>query len=100
MARYWLDAARYADTHGYHIDAERSMWKWRDWVINAFNRNEPFDQFTIAQLAGDLLPDATVDQKIATGYIRANLSTGEGGAIEDEYRAMYAFDRLDTTSTI
>jgi hypothetical protein len=100
MARYWLDAARYADTHGYHIDAERSMWKWRDWVIDAFNENMPFDQFTIEQLAGDLIPDATVDQKIATGYIRANLSTGEGGAIEDEYRAMYAFDRLETTSTI
>jgi hypothetical protein len=100
MARYWLDAARYADTHGYHIDAERSMWKWRDWVIDAFNENMPFDQFTIEQLGGDLLPDPTVDQKIATGYIRANLSTGEGGAIEDEYRAMYAFDRLETTSTI
>jgi hypothetical protein len=100
MARYWLDAARYADTHGYHIDAERSMWKWRDWVIDAFNENMPFDQFTIEQLAGDLLPEPTLDQKIATGYIRANLSTGEGGAIEDEYRAMYAFDRLETTATI
>jgi hypothetical protein len=100
MARYWLDAARYADTHGYHIDAERSMWKWRDWVIEAFNANMPFDQFTIEQLAGDLLPDPTIDQKIATGFVRANLSTGEGGAIEEEYRAMYAFDRLETTATI
>lgn len=100
MARHWLDAARYADTHGYHIDAERSMWKWRDWVIDAFNEHMPFDQFTIEQLGGDLLPDPTLDQQIATGYIRANLSTGEGGAIEDEYRAMYAFDRLETTATI
>src|SRR5438477_3721119 len=66
-ARYWLDAARYADSHGYHIDSDRSMWKYREWVIDAFNRNMPFDQFTTGQLAGDLLPDATIDQKIASG---------------------------------
>jgi hypothetical protein len=100
MAHYWLDAARYADSHGYHIDSERSMWKWREWVINAFNKNMPFDQFTIQQLAGDLLPEASVDQKIASGYVRCNMSTGEGGAIVDEYQAKYTFDRVETTSTI
>jgi hypothetical protein len=99
-ARYWLDAARYADSHGFHIDSERSMWKWRDWVINAFNKNMPFDQFTVEQLAGDLLPEATVDQKIGSGYVRANMSTGEGGAIVEEYQAKYTFDRVETTSTI
>jgi hypothetical protein len=100
MAKYWLDAARYADSHGYHIDSERSMWKWRDWVVEAFNQNKPYDQFTIEQLAGDLLPEATADQKVASGYVRANMSTGEGGAIETEYAAKYAFDRVETTSTI
>ncbi len=100
MARYWLDAARYADSHGYHIDSERSMWKYRDWVVDAFNQNKPFDQFTIEQLAGDLLPEATVEQKIGSGYVRANMSTGEGGAIVEEYQAKYTFDRVETTSTI
>ena len=100
MTKYWLDAARYADSHGYHIDSERSMWKWRDWVVEAFNQNKPYDQFTIEQLAGDLLPDATTDQKIASGYMRANMSTGEGGAIVEEYQAKYTFDRTETTSTI
>ncbi len=100
MARYWLDAARYADSHGYHIDSERSMWKWRDWVVNAFNDNMPFDQFTVAQLAGDLLPEPTMDQKIASGYVRCNMSTGEGGAIDAEYQAKYTFDRVETTATI
>jgi hypothetical protein len=99
-ARYWLDAARYADSHGYHIDSERSMWKWRDWVINAFNKNMPYNEFTIEQLAGDLLPEATVDQKIGSGYVRANMSTGEGGAIEQEYQCKYTFDRVETTATI
>src|SRR5206468_6705005 len=93
-------AARYADSHGYHIDSERSMWKWREWVINAFNKNLPFDQFTVRQLAGDLLPEASVDQKIASGYVRCNMSTGEGGAIVEEYQAKYTFDRVETTSTI
>lgn len=100
MARYWLDAARYADSHGYHIDSERSMWKWRDWVVEAFNQNKPYDQFTIEQLAGDLLPEATTEQKIASGYVRANMSTGEGGAIVEEYQAKYTFDRTETTGTI
>src|SRR4051812_38337528 len=100
MARYWLDAARYADSHGYHIDSERSLWKWRDWVINAFNENMPFDEFTTEQLAGDLLPNATTDQKIASGYIRNNMSTGEGGAITEEYQCKYTFDRTETTSTM
>jgi mono/diheme cytochrome c family protein len=99
-ARYWLDAARYADSHGYHIDSERSLWKWREWVINAFNKNMPFDQFTTEQIAGDLLPEATVDQQIGSGYVRCNLSTGEGGAIVEEYQAKYTFDRIETTSTI
>ena len=100
MAKYWLDAARYADSHGFHIDSERSMWKWRDWVVEAFNKNMPFDQFTVEQLAGDLLPEPTMDQKIGSGYVRANMSTGEGGAIEAEYQAKYTFDRVETTATI
>ena len=100
MAHYWLDAARYADSHGYHIDSDRSMWKWRDWVIDAFNKNKPYDQFTVEQLAGDLLPEASLDQKIASGYVRCNMSTGEGGALVEEYQAKYTFDRVETTSTI
>src|SRR5947207_4780343 len=99
-ARYWLDATRYADSHGYHIDTDRSIWKYREWVIDAFNRNVPFDEFTVEQLAGDLLPNAATDQKIASGYVRCNMSTGEGGAIEEEYKAKYTFDRVETTSTI
>lgn len=100
MARYWMDAARYADSHGYHIDSERSMWKWRDWVVNAFNQNMPFDQFTLEQLAGDLLPEPTTEQKTGSGYVRCNMSTGEGGAIDAEYQAKYTFDRVETTATI
>ncbi len=100
MARYWLDGARYADSHGYHIDSERSIWKYREWVIEAFNQNKPFDQFTLEQLAGDLLPDATAEQKVASGFVRANMSTGEGGAIVEEYQAKYTFDRLETSSTM
>ncbi len=100
MARYWLDAARYADTNGYHIDNMRFMWRWRDWVINAFNANMPFDQFTIEQLAGDLLPNATEDQKIASGFNRNHMINFEGGAIPEEYRTAYVMDRVDTTSTV
>lgn len=100
QAKAWMDAARYADSHGYHIDAERHMWKWRDWVIGAFNDNMPFDQFTTEQIAGDLVPEASESQKVASGYLRANMSTGEGGAIEEEYQAKYTFDRAETTSTI
>ena len=80
MAVDWLDVARYADTHGYHIDSHRDMWLWRDWVINAYNRNMPFDQFTIDQLAGDLLPDPTEDQLIATGFNRNHMINYEGGS--------------------
>ena len=100
MARHWLDLARYADTHGYHGDGARNIWRWRDWVINAFNQNMPFDQFTIDQLAGDLVPAPTVDQRIATGFNRNHVINGEVGAFIEEYRTQYVFDRLDTTGTV
>jgi mono/diheme cytochrome c family protein len=100
MARYWLDAARYADTHGFHFDNYREIWPYRDWVVRAFNRNLPFDQFTIEQLAGDLLPDATLDQKVASGFIRCNPTTNEGGVIPEEYRVKYTFDRVNTFGSI
>ncbi|HWE01383.1 MAG TPA: PSD1 and planctomycete cytochrome C domain-containing protein [Tepidisphaeraceae bacterium] len=100
MALDWLDAARYADTHGYHIDSGRDQTHWRDWVIDAFNRNMPFDQFTIEQLAGDLLPNATLEQKIATGFVRNNMVNFEGGASADEYLTAYLIDRVSTTSTV
>ena len=99
MAVPWLDLARYADTNGYHIDNQRFMWRWRDWVIDAFNRNLPYDQFVIEQLAGDLLPNATLDQKIASGFNRNHPITFEGGAIPEEYAAAYVEDRVDVTAT-
>ena len=100
MGRYWLDAARYGDTHGLHLDNFRLMWPYRDWVINAFNANLPFDRFTIEQLAGDLLPDATMAQKIATGFNRCNVTTSEGGVIPEEYYVHYTNDRVATVSTV
>jgi Protein of unknown function (DUF1553)/Protein of unknown function (DUF1549)/Concanavalin A-like lectin/glucanases superfamily/Planctomycete cytochrome C len=99
MAMPWLDLARYADTHGYHIDSLREMWPWRDWVIAAFNRNEPYDQFTIDQLAGDLVPNATQAQKIASGFNRNHEIDYEGGAIPAEYHVEYVVDRVSTTGT-
>ncbi len=99
MTRGWLDLARYADTHGYQMDQARTMWRWRDWVIDAFNRNLPFDQFTIEQLAGDLLPAATLEQRLATGFNRNHLITIEGGVIDEEYRTEYVVDRVTTTAT-
>jgi uncharacterized protein DUF1553/uncharacterized protein DUF1549/concanavalin A-like lectin/glucanase superfamily protein/cytochrome c len=100
MATRWLDAARYADTNGYQIDGDRSAWPWRDWVIEAFNRNKPFDQFIIEQLAGDLLPNATLDQRIATAFNRNHRINAEGGIVPEEYRIEYVVDRVDTTSTV
>ncbi len=100
MATRWLDAARYADTNGYQTDAERFMWRWRDWVIDAFNRNMRFDQFTIEQLAGDLLPNPTLDQLIATGFNRNHRGNGEGGSIAEEFIVEYHADRVETTSTV
>ena len=100
MARHWLDAARYGDTHGLHLDNERSLWPYRDWVIAAFNNNMPFDQFTIWQLAGDLLENPTLEQRIATGFNRCNVTTSEGGSIAEEFRVRYAVDRVETTGTV
>ena len=99
MAMPWLDASRYADSHGYHIDSHRDMWPWRDWVIGAFNRNMPFDEFTIEQIAGDLLPNATRDQMIASGFNRNHMINFEGGAIADEYQVEYVVDRVEATSS-
>jgi hypothetical protein len=100
MAMRWLDAARYADTNGYQTDAERSMWRWRDWVIDAFNQNLPYDRFTIEQIAGDLLPNPSRDQLIATGFNRNHRGNGEGGIIGAEYAVEYVVDRVETTSTV
>ena len=99
MALHWLDLARYADTHGYHIDSHRDMWPWRDWVIKSFNDNKRFDQFTIEQLAGDLLPNSTTEQKIASGFNRNHMINFEGGAVSEEYLNEYLIDRVETTST-
>jgi hypothetical protein len=100
MAVDWLDAARFADTHGYHIDSGRDMTRWREWVIAAFNRNQPFDRFTIDQLAGDLLPHATLEQRIASGFNRNHMINFEGGAIPEEYHNAYLVDRVNTTGTV
>ena len=99
-AHYWLDAARYGDTNGMHYDNRRDMWPYRDWVVEAFNRNLPFDRFVVEQIAGDLLPNRTLDQQIASGFNRNGVSTNENGIIEDEVAAMYVKDRVDTTGTV
>ena len=100
MAQDWLDAARFADTNGFFTDNQRAMWRWRDWVIDAYNQNMPFDRFTIEQLAGDLLAGATLNQKIATGFNRNHMVNNETGIIEEEYRVEYVGDRIQTTATV
>ncbi len=100
MAIRWLEAARYADTNGYQTDGPRDMWRWRDWVLDAFNRNMPFDEFTVEQIAGDLLPNATLSQKIATAFHRNHRTSAEGGIVDEEFRVDYVSDRAETTSTV
>ena len=100
MALMWMDAARYGDSSVFHADGPRDMWPWRDWTINAYNANKPFDEFTVEQIAGDLIPDSTLEQKIATGFNRNNATTDEGGAIAEEFRVEYAVDRVKTTSMV
>lgn len=100
MAAQWLDLARYADTNGYNNDEDRTMWPWRDWVINAFDSNMPYDRFLIEQLAGDLLPDPKRSQLIATGFLRNQGHNTEGGIIQEEYRVEYVADRVHTTATV
>ena len=100
MAARWLDAARYADTQGYQNDAPVQMWRWRDWVIESFNANKPFDEFAVEQIAGDLLPNPTLDQLIATGFNRNHRSNSELGIVDEEYRVEYVVDRVETMSTV
>jgi mono/diheme cytochrome c family protein len=100
MARFWLDAARYGDTHGLHLDNYREMWPYRDWVIQAFNDNKTYDRFLTEQLAGDLLPNATLDQIVATGFNRCHVTTSEGGSIQEEVYVRNVVDRVDTTGTV
>ena len=100
MAVRWLDAARYADTNGYQFDGERNMWRWRDWVIDAYNRNLPYDRFALEQLAGDMLPDAKLDQVIATGFNRNHRGNTEDGIVAAEYAVEYVVDRVETTSAV
>jgi hypothetical protein len=100
MVLEWLDAARYSDTNGYQTDGTRAMWPWRDWVIDALNKNMPFDQFTIEQIAGDMLLSPTIQQKIATGFHRNHMLNGEGGRIAEESRVDYVVDRVDTTGAV
>ncbi|WP_165249530.1 PSD1 and planctomycete cytochrome C domain-containing protein [Paludisphaera soli] len=100
MARYWLDAARYGDTHGLHLDNFREMWAYRDWVVRAFNDDKPFDRFVVEQLAGDLLPNPTPDQLVATGFNRCHVSTAEGGSIEQEVYTRNVTDQVDTNGQV
>jgi hypothetical protein len=99
MAMQWLDVARYADTNGYNNDETRTLWPWRDWVIRAFAENMPFDRFVTEQVAGDLFADATISQRVATGFSRNHVLTTEGGIIDEEYRVEYVADRVHTTAT-
>ena len=99
-SRYWLDYARYADTHGAHFDNFREMWSYREWVIGAFNRNMPYDEFTTESLAGDLLPNRTLEQQIGSGFNRCNMTTNEGGIIDEEYLVLYTRDRTETVSQV
>ncbi|MFO0928715.1 MAG: DUF1549 domain-containing protein [Gemmataceae bacterium] len=98
--RHWLDYARFADTHGIHFDNYREIWAYRDWVIAALNRNLPYDQFTIEQLAGDLLPNHTLEQQVASGFNRCNITTNEGGVIPEEYAVLYTRDRTETVAQV
>ena len=100
MAQDWLDLARFADSQGYHHDSQRDLWPWRDWVIKSFNTNMPFDQFTVEQLAGDLLPNPSREQRIATGFHRNEMTTSEGGAMPEEYAVKYVAGRVDTTARV
>jgi mono/diheme cytochrome c family protein len=100
MARFWLDAARYGDTHGLHLDNYREMWPYRDWVINAFNANMPYDQFVVEQVAGDLLPGPTLDQRVASGFNRCHVTTNEGGSIAEEVYVRNVVDRVETTGIV
>jgi len=100
QARYWLDAVRYGDTHGLHLDNRRGIFPYRDWVVSALNRNLPLDQFLTWQLAGDLLPGATLEQRVATGFVRMNPSTAEGGALPEEFQAKNNFDRTENLGTV
>ena len=99
QARYWLDAVRYGDTHGLHLDNRRGIFPYRDWVVKALNENLPFDQFLTWQLAGDLIPEPTLEQLVATGFVRMNPSTAEGGVIPAEFQAKNNFDRVETVGT-
>lgn len=100
MAYRWMEVARYADTNGYQMDGNRDMWRWRDWVISAFDRNMPFNEFTIEQIAGDLLPHPTLDQRIATAFHRNHRTNSEGGIVPEEFRVEYVADRVETTATV
>ena len=100
MTLVWMDASRYGDTSVFHDDGPRDMWPWRDWVLNAYKNNMPFDQFSIEQLAGDLLPNPTDDQKIASGFNRNHATTDEGGVIPEEFRVEYVVDRVKTTGNV
>ncbi len=100
MARYWLDGARYGDTHGLHLDNYREIWPYRDWVVRSYNANQPYSQFVLEQLAGDLLPEPTNDQLVATGFNRCHVTTSEGGSIDEEVYVRNVLDRVDTTGTV